>query len=239
MTGGEAWELFWAGSGLTPATAPAFGERLAAFAPGDEGFRLCTFPAGAVPLRRPDDRLSRLTDRRRSGRAFGPGALSLRQLGSLLGALAARPDGSRAYPSAGALYPLEVFCLAGEVEGGLAATVGCYNPRGHSLTPVGPLPPWPEWSGALNLVVEGVPQLVVVFVLLTEQVVAKYGDLGGRLALVEVGHAAQNLALRLAADGLVGCEAGGVVEPDLLPLLRLDGTPARVALAYACGLPPR
>ncbi|MFP5317494.1 MAG: SagB/ThcOx family dehydrogenase, partial [Acidimicrobiia bacterium] len=183
------------------------------------------------------DRLSRLTDRRRSQRAFGPGTLTARRLGGLLGPLAARPDGSRGHPSAGGLYPVEVFCLAGDVGGGLAGTVCCYNADNHSLTPVGPLPPWPQWSGSLNLAVDGVPQVVLVFVLLTDRVVAKYGATGGRFALMEVGHAAQNVALRLAADGLVGCEAGGVVEPDLLRLLRLDGTPARVALAYACGLP--
>ncbi|MEW6153362.1 MAG: nitroreductase family protein [Actinomycetota bacterium] len=84
---------------------------------------------------------------------------------------------------------------------------------------------------------EGVPQVVVVFVLFTDRVVAKYGAMGRRFALMEVGHAAQNLALRLAADGLGGCQAGGVVETEMLGLLGLDGTPARVALAYACGLP--
>lgn len=92
-------------------------------------------------------------------------------------------------------------------------------------------------SGRVDLAVEGVSQVVVVFVLFTDRVVAKYGAMGGRFALMEVGHAAQNLALRLAADGLGGCQAGGVVETEMLGLLGLDGTPARVALAYACGLP--
>ena len=233
----DVWDLFWDNSGLSAATAPAFAERIAAFPAGREPTRMCTFPRAGVPLRRPNDRLARLTDRRRSVRAFGPGTLSTRQLGSLLGAFAGRGDGSRSYPSAGALYPLEVFCLAGDVGGELAGTVGCYDPDDHSLTPVGPLPPWPEWAGAINLAVEGTPHVVVVFVLFTGRVVDKYGALGGRLALIEVGHAAQNLALRLAADGLVGCEAGGVMEPDLLRLLHLEGTDARVALAYACGLP--
>ena len=73
--------------------------------------------------------------------------------------------------------------------------------------------------------------------LLTDRVVEKYGATGGRFALIEVGHAAQNVALRVAADGLAGWLAGGVVESELLAMLHLDGTPARVALAYACGLP--
>ena len=227
----DAWELFWLNSSVTEATVRSFGERIAAFpADGAEGPRVCTFPAADVALPRPSDRLSRLLDRRRSVREFGPGTLTTKQLGRVLGGFAARPDGSRPYPSAGALYPVEVFCLSGD-------QVACYTPDNHSLTPVGPLPPWPEWSGWINLTVAGTPQLVVVFVLFTDWVVAKYGATGGRFALIEVGHAAQNLALRLAGEGLVGCEAGGVVEAPLLRLLRLDGTTARVALAYACGLP--
>lgn len=227
----EAWELFWTNSSVTEATVAPFAERIAAFPPGPGPSRACTFPAPSEPLRLANDRLARLVTRRRSTRSFGPGTLSPRQLGSLLTAFAGRADGSRGYPSAGALYPLEIFVLTGDA-------VGCYNPDDHSLTAVGPLPPWPDWSGCLNLPVEGVPQVVVVFVLLPERMIAKYGATGGRFALIEVGHAAHNLALRLAADGLVGCEAGGVVEAALVRLLRLDGTGARIPLAYACGLPP-
>jgi len=232
----DAFELFWRNSNLTPASLRPFATRVQSYV-ASERPRVCTFAAPDVALARPDDRLARLVDRRRSVRSFAPGALSVRQLGRLLAAVSARPDGGRSYPSAGALYPLEVFCLTGEVTGGLGHSVLCYNPDDHSVTPVGPLAPWPDWSDAINLVTDGAPQVVLAFVLFVDQVLEKYGDLGGRLALIEVGHAAQNLALRLAADGLVGCEAGGVVEPTLLSLLHLDGTEARVALAYACGTP--
>lgn len=232
----EAFEEFWLASELTPASAPGLAARLAAPPPAD-GNRVCTFPAADVALARPRDDLARLLDRRRSGRSFGPGTLSARSLGRLLAGLAAGPDGRRRYPSGGALYPLEVLCLTGDVGGGLGRSVLCYNPDDHSVTPVGPLAPWEAWSPALNLAVEGRPQVVLVFVLFCDRVLDRYGELGGRLALIEVGHAAHNVALRLAADGLAGCEAGGVVEADLLRLCGLEGSGGRVALAYACGLP--
>lgn len=231
----DAFELFWRTSELTPATAPALAARLGAPAPPDVP-RVCTFPAAGVPLARPRDGLARLLDRRRSTRSFAPGTLGARRLGHLLAGLAERPDGTRSYPSGGALYPLEVLCLAGDVDGGLGRSVLCYNPDDHTVTPVGPLPPWPAWSPLLNLAVTGEPQVVLVFVLFLERVLERYGDLGGRLALVEVGHAAHNVALRLAADGLAGCEAGGVVESGLLRLVGLEGCGGRVPLAYACGL---
>jgi nitroreductase len=76
-----------------------------------------------------------------------------------------------------------------------------------------------------------------VFVLFPDRATAKYGERGGRFALIEVGHAAQNLALRLVAEGMAGCEAGGLLDEPVKALLRLDGTGAQVALGYACGLP--
>ncbi|HEV2767229.1 MAG TPA: hypothetical protein VGV63_05935 [Acidimicrobiales bacterium] len=85
--------------------------------PADDGPRLLTYPSVDLRLARPRDRLARITARRHSSRAFGPGRLSARQLGSLLSAFASGPDGNRSFPSAGALYPVEVMCLVNAVDG--------------------------------------------------------------------------------------------------------------------------
>ena len=129
-----------------------------------------------------------------------------------------------------------MFCLANSVEG-LDATALCYNADKHSLSSVASLPPWEAYRGLLNFECRGVPQVVFVFVLVGDRVLDKYGARGGRFALLEVGHAAQNLALRVAVEGLAGCEIGGTVDGPLRSLLDLEDFPARVALAYACGLP--
>jgi nitroreductase len=124
------------------------------------------------------------------------------------------------------------------VEGPLDRTATYYNHDNHSLSVVGPLPGWNELAAGVNLeVAAGVPQVVVVFVVFPERATAKYGERGGRFALIEVGHAAQNLALRLVAEGMVGCEAGGLLDEEIKRLLRLERTGAQIALGYACGLP--
>jgi len=73
---------------------------------------------------------------RRSVRSFGEAPLTLGQLSQLLWAAQGVTDessGRRAAPSAGAKYPLEVFVVAGRVEG-LPAGVYRYVPKGHTLT---------------------------------------------------------------------------------------------------------
>lgn len=53
--------------------------------------------------------------------------------------------------------------------------------------------------------------------------------------LIEAGHAAQNLALRAAYEGLVLVDVGGLLDDrvaDLLDLRRLGG---KVVLGVACG----
>lgn len=238
MNDGRSFELFWQDSSLNATTAWPWTEQVAAFTSAD-GPRLLTYPSPDQPLAMPRDRLARIISRRRSSRSFGAGRLSARQLGSLLCAFASDSSGKRSFPSAGALYPLEIMCLANAVDGPdrpLDGSVLCYNPDNHSINEVGRLAPWDEWSDCLNFPTASPPQLVVVFILLTERMIEKYGARGGRFALIEVGHAAQNLALRIAQEGLSGCEVGGGRDDRILALLGFTGTGARVALTYACGV---
>ncbi len=240
MNDGRSFELFWEDSSLNDTTARPWTEQVAAYTPVSEP-RLLTYPSADLRLARPRDRLARVTSRRHSSRTFGAGRLSSRQLGSLLSAFATGPDGNRSFPSAGGLYPLEIMGLANAVDGPggpLDGTVLCYNADNHSVNVVGRLRPWAEWSHLLHFPTTAPPQLVVVFVLLVGPAIDKYGSRGGRFALIEVGHAAQNLALRIAQEGLSGCEIGGAQDDRLLELLGLTATDARVALAYACGLAP-
>ena len=177
---------------------------------------------------------------RRSTRRFSERPLGARRLGAVLAAFATSEDGRRAYGSAGGTYPLEIFCLCNNVSGPAGGHVAYYNADNHSLTAVRPLPPWPEYEGAVNLDCgETVPQLVVVFALMAERVTEKYGERGGRFALIDVGQAAQTLALRLVDEGLVGCACGGLLDGEIKSLLGLDGTSAQIALGYACGHAPR
>ncbi len=70
---------------------------------------------------------------RRALREFGDAPLTLAELGQLLwAAQGITQAGYRTAPSAGALYPLELYVAAGRVEG-LAAGVYKYLPAGHRL----------------------------------------------------------------------------------------------------------
>lgn len=237
MSGTEAWELFWEESSLDATTVIRFAGRLESYVPRPAP-RAATYPAADLPLPRPHDRLARTLDRRSSGRAFGPGRVSARRLGSLFQAFAGNARGTRVFPSAGSLYPLEVFCIVNAADGPASGMVVCYNADNHSLSPVRPAPPWDAYQGLLGFPLETVPQLLFVLVLFDGPMLEKYGARGGRFGLIEAGHAAQNLALRLEQEDMVGCEIGGTLDRPLLDLLGLGETAARVALAYACGHPP-
>jgi SagB-type dehydrogenase family enzyme len=204
---------------------------------------LLTYPGEDMELAVPRDRLMRRMQQRRSERAFSPGHLTKRQLGSLFAAFGRGAEGGRVFPSAGGLYPVEVFCLAMEVEDGLGGKIVCYNPDTHSLSVVGECPSWEECTGSLNHPFESRPQVVFVFVLMLDEMLAKYGPRAGRFGLIEVGHAAHSLALRLTEEKLAGFELGGLLDREVLQLLNLQNRSAKVALGYACGLrgphPPR
>ncbi|NNG14682.1 MAG: nitroreductase, partial [Gammaproteobacteria bacterium] len=63
--------------------------------------------------------LEKLFQQRRSVRTFSKAPLSLAELGQLLWAAQGitHPKGLRTSPSAGALYPLELYVVTGKVEG--------------------------------------------------------------------------------------------------------------------------
>ncbi len=77
--------------------------------------------------------------KRRSTRSYARGPLTLEEIGQLLWAaqgITDRSRGLRTAPSAGALYPLELYIVAGEVKG-LAKGVYKYRPRRHDLVKTG------------------------------------------------------------------------------------------------------
>lgn len=97
------------------------------------------------------------------------------------------------------------------------------------------LPPVDQVEMACSLD-EGIhPQMIVAFVIDQDELVRKYGDRAGRFALIEVGHAAQNMALRLAKSNLAGYEIGGIQDDLVKSMLGLEQTDALIAHGYACG----
>ncbi len=178
---------------------------------------------------------------RRSCRDFAPRAIRLEDLATMLGGaygVTRRGENyDRAAPSAGGLYPLEVYAVARAIDG-LADGIYHYGVRGHSLEFVrGPCAP-----GELGHILLGQHFLEQANVLVLLSAVfartqRKYGPRGYRYILLEAGHVAQNLCLMASERGLGGLCVGGFFDRELNRLLYLDGVEKAVVYAVAIGHP--
>lgn len=139
---------------------------------------------------------------RRSVRAYEPGPIALAQLSQLLWATQGVTDerrGLRTAPSAGATYPLEVFVIAGEVDG-LEPGAYRYIPDSHRLAIVLEGDVRAEMAGAAlgqGFVAEA--PLTVLIAAVYERTERRYGQRAERYVHMEAGHAAQNLHLQAVA----------------------------------------
>lgn len=199
----------------------------------------------ATSLPAPEDTpLSRLLAARRSCRAFAPRPLPLAAVSTLLkGAYGITrtehfpgvgPVHLRGVPSAGALFPLEVYPLVQHVDS-LAPGLYHYNVLHHSMEAVrGPDPPG-ELSAALANQ-NYVDSAGVVFFLTAvfARTQAKYGPRGYRHLLLEAGHVGQSLCLLAAEAGLASLCIGGFPDSRLNAFLGADGL--REAAVYAVGV---
>ena len=135
---------------------------------------------------------------RRSVRSYADQALALKEVGQLLwaaqGTTSAR--GFRTAPSAGALYPLELFIVVGNVSG-LPAGVYRYHPNTHTLnqTTGGDLRDELSQAALRQRSLAEAPMVLVISAVY-ERTTAKYRDRGMRYVLMEAGHAAQNIYLQ-------------------------------------------
>lgn len=142
--------------------------------------------------------------KRRSVREYANLPLALEDISQLLWAAygITAEWGGRTAPSAGGLYPLEIYLAAGNVEN-LASGVYKYKPQGHELTKVKDGDVRTELSEAAlgqTWVKEGAIDIVIAAVY--ERTTQKYGDRGVRYVQMEVGHAAQNIYLQATALNL-------------------------------------
>ena len=156
---------------------------------------------------------------RRSVREFAPDPLSQEQIGQLLWAAQGVTDaqGHRTAPSAGALYPLELYVVT-------ADAVSHYLPADHAIELLrdGDVRPRLR-AAASDQTSVGEAPLVIVVAAVPARTEAKYGaERASRYIHLETGHAAQNVLLQAVALGL-----------GAVPIGAFDD----VAVAQAIGLP--
>lgn len=155
---------------------------------------------------------------RRSTRRFAPAPLTVDELSQLLWAgqglrqvaeerrpapgTREPPGGYRTAPSAGALFPLELYAVIGTAVD-LGPGVYHYLPMRHGLqkTADGDLRR-ALWDVALQQDAIRSAPVSIVIAAVVERTAVKYGDRAERYVLVEVGAAAENIALQAGALGL-------------------------------------
>ena len=173
--------------------------------------------------------IERCIQKRRSVRGFRDRALTEDELGQLLWAAQCVTafDGKRAVPSAGALYPLELYAVCGNV-GALASGVYRYSPGRHELLLVAvghqrdklvDAARGQEWIATAPAVI----CIAAAF----ERTMVKYGNRGRGYVYMEAGHAAESLMLQAVGLGLATTMVGAFGDDEVARLLHLapDETP--------------
>ena len=171
-----------------------------------------------------DTSIEQALRQRRSIRDFKDEALTLEELSQLLWAaqgITAQPK-YRTAPSAGALYPLEVYVVAGEVED-LRAGIFRYLPHEHVLEMITTGDRRTELSRAA-LDQDSVRSAPVVLAItgIFERTTIKYGNRGIQYVHMEVGSAAQNVYLQVESLNLGTVFIGAFHDDEVMEVLELE-----------------
>ncbi|HEX6255849.1 MAG TPA: SagB/ThcOx family dehydrogenase [Euzebyales bacterium] len=178
-------------------------------------------PVLALPSPRTDGEtsLEQAILRRGSVREFDPTPLTLGVLGQLLWAAQGQREQGRTAPSAGGLYPLEVYVAH---EQGIYH----YRPDGHEVAAVSNTDIRDDLAAAaLDQRAFHTAPAVIAIAGVEERSARKYGGRAEQYVLIEVGHAAQNVLLQAAVLGVGAVPTGAFDDPAVAELFGMpDGT---------------
>jgi SagB-type dehydrogenase family enzyme len=154
---------------------------------------------------------------RRSVREFTEEELTMEEISQLLWAAQGITAawGGRTAPSAGALYPLEVY---------VATVDGLYHyvPQGHKAVVESKADLRSKlWQAGLNQNAIREAPAVFVITAVYARTAKKYGERAERYVRLESGHAAQNLLLQAVALGLGGVPIGAFYDGQVQSTLSL------------------
>lgn len=178
-------------------------------------------PALALPAPRTDGEtsLEQALLRRGSVREFDPAPLTLGELGQLLWAAQGQRDQGRTAPSAGGLYPLEVYVA---YEGGIYH----YRSDGHEVAAVSNTDIRDDLAAAaLDQRAFHTAPAVIAIAGVEERSARKYGGRAEQYVLIEIGHAAQNVLLQAAVLGVGAVPTGAFEDAAVAELFGMpEGT---------------
>ena len=170
--------------------------------------------------------VERAINERMSIRSYKDAPLTLKEVSQLLWASQGIvASGRRASPSAGATYPLEIFFIAGKVEG-LKPGLYKYRNKEHSLELLkeGDMRKG-LCAAALNqdMILKAPATLVVTAVF--ERTRARYGARTERYVHMEAGHVGENIMLQATALGLGTVPVGAFNDAEVKKVLEIKEEP--------------
>ncbi len=211
----------------------------------DKGATSKSYPGATVtPLPPPDHRgmpLEEALVKRRSVRNYAKKPMPLPVLSQLL--FAAQGVTGKTYeqslrtaPSAGALYPFEIYVVVHHVTD-LPSGVYHYAIQAHALERVRE----GDFRGELTragLEQEMLGEANVTFVLAAvfNRIRHKYGERGFRYTYMEAGHISQNIALQAVSLGLGSVPVGAFLDEKVNELIGVDGRREAVIYLHAVGM---
>jgi SagB-type dehydrogenase family enzyme len=180
-----------------------------------------------LPPVAPRTELERCIAARRSVRTFSGAPMDLEELARLLFFTYGRTgpqQALRAVASGGALYPLELYVAAFDVDGLDCGTYHFGVETGHLdlVTPGACRSAFKDVVAWQGIDIDNASVAIVITAAFRRSTV-KYLDRGYRMVLMEAGEAAQNLCLLATSMGLGACLLGGFHDDRLSGLLEIDG----------------
>ncbi|ACI20059.1 SagB/ThcOx family dehydrogenase [Dictyoglomus thermophilum] len=161
---------------------------------------------------------------RRSKRFYKDNPLTLQELSQILWASQGISDPDykfRTCPSAGALYPLEIYVSVLRVDG-IESGIYKYNPEKHEIVQIYKSSKREELYEA-SLKQEWIKRAPVVIIICASfyKTKARYGERGIRYIYIETGHCAQNIYLQCVSLNLGTVAIGAFDDDEIKRILNL------------------
>lgn len=186
--------------------------------------------------------LDEILRRRKSIRDFARTPISIEQLSYLLWSSTGIQRSEQGYefrtaPSAGALYPIETYVIANNVQE-LKTGVYHYSIRTHQLEQLKQGDFGREiTAAALGQNICEAAGAVFVWSAVFERCKWKYGQRAYRYIYLDAGHIAENLALAAVSLNLGSCQIGALYDDNVNAIIDIDGLNESVLYMSVVGVP--
>lgn len=209
---------------------------------------LYKYYSGANQIRLPDVKqldtapLHKILETRKSIRKYSGKPVSIEKISYLLWAsngINRREENYqfRTAPSAGALYPIEIYILANNVDE-IKPGIYHYAVREHILEEIAPGSFREQFETAAlgqNFCITSAA--VFIFSAIFERAKWKYKERAYRYIYLDAGHIAQNLAITCTGIGLGSCQVGAFLDNEMNEIIGVDGLSESVIYLTTIGYP--